>query len=242
MSYVVYGSTYSYTAPPSAGQKGEVLSILALCGEVKSHWLESSHESQVTDSSRVQVESRVTDSSRVTSHKSLTRVKSRVTSHWLESSHESQVTDSSQVTSHKSLTRVESKSSQWLESSHESCRSRVHYRVQTSQNKLVRIILKLPVRPHLEPSHFESLKWLKVEDTRQSEADAVEPGPQVKSQGNLAWPEGGTARSIVSILLPIKQLTLRQTSCEFTCGHDVGDMVHLQASYVSLMYNVKLTG
>ena len=36
-------------------------------------------------------------------------------------------------------------------------------------------------------------------------------------------------------------LTLRQTSCEFTCGHDVGDMVHLQASYVSLMYNVKLT-
>lgn len=37
-------------------------------------------------------------------------------------------------------------------------------KLQTSQNKLVRIILNLPARTHLDHSHFESLRWLKVEE------------------------------------------------------------------------------
>ena len=38
------------------------------------------------------------------------------------------------------------------------------HRLQTSQNKLIRIILDLPIRTHLESSHFERVGWLKVED------------------------------------------------------------------------------
>ena len=38
------------------------------------------------------------------------------------------------------------------------------HRLQTSQNKLVRLISDLPMRTHLESSHFEMLGWLKVED------------------------------------------------------------------------------
>lgn len=37
-------------------------------------------------------------------------------------------------------------------------------KLQTSQNKLVRIILNLPPRTHLDPIHFQRLGWLKVEE------------------------------------------------------------------------------
>lgn len=37
-------------------------------------------------------------------------------------------------------------------------------KLQTSQNKLIRVILRLPARTHLDPSHFENMRWLKVED------------------------------------------------------------------------------
>lgn len=37
-------------------------------------------------------------------------------------------------------------------------------RLQTAQNKLVRLILKLQPRTHLSQSHFDSLKWLRVEE------------------------------------------------------------------------------
>lgn len=37
-------------------------------------------------------------------------------------------------------------------------------RLQSAQNKLVRIILKLHPRTHLLPEHFDSLKWLRVEE------------------------------------------------------------------------------
>lgn len=37
-------------------------------------------------------------------------------------------------------------------------------RLQTSQNKLVRVILSLHPRTHLLPSHFLSLRWLRVEE------------------------------------------------------------------------------
>ena len=36
-------------------------------------------------------------------------------------------------------------------------------RLQTAQNKLVRVILKIPALTHLEPSHFNSLGWRTVE-------------------------------------------------------------------------------
>lgn len=38
------------------------------------------------------------------------------------------------------------------------------HRLQASQNKLVRLILDLPTRTHLEPYHFVKVGWLKVED------------------------------------------------------------------------------
>ena len=37
-------------------------------------------------------------------------------------------------------------------------------KLQTSQNKLVRVVLKLHPRTHLLPTHFNSLKWLRVEE------------------------------------------------------------------------------
>ena len=37
-------------------------------------------------------------------------------------------------------------------------------KLQTSQNKLARLILKLQPLTRLTPAHFSSLKWLKVED------------------------------------------------------------------------------
>lgn len=37
-------------------------------------------------------------------------------------------------------------------------------KLQTSQNKLVRLILKLQPLTHLTPAHFSRLKWLKEED------------------------------------------------------------------------------
>ena len=37
-------------------------------------------------------------------------------------------------------------------------------KLQTSQNKMIRLILKLHPRTHLLPSHFHSLKWLRVEE------------------------------------------------------------------------------
>ena len=37
-------------------------------------------------------------------------------------------------------------------------------RLQTAQNKLVRLILKLQPRTHLTNTHFNSLKWLRVEE------------------------------------------------------------------------------
>ena len=36
-------------------------------------------------------------------------------------------------------------------------------RLQTFQNKVVKVILNLPERTHLDPSHFENLGWLKVQ-------------------------------------------------------------------------------
>ena len=38
------------------------------------------------------------------------------------------------------------------------------HKLQTAQNKLVRVILKLHPRTHLSSAHFDSLKWLRVED------------------------------------------------------------------------------
>ena len=38
------------------------------------------------------------------------------------------------------------------------------HRLQTSQNKLIRLIFYLPMRTHLESSHFERLGLLKVDD------------------------------------------------------------------------------
>ena len=38
------------------------------------------------------------------------------------------------------------------------------HRLQTSQNKLIRLVLDLPMRTHLESSHFDKVGWLKVED------------------------------------------------------------------------------
>jgi len=43
-------------------------------------------------------------------------------------------------------------------------RVNLKHRLQTSQNKLLRLILDLPIRTHLESSHFEWVGWLKVED------------------------------------------------------------------------------
>ena len=37
-------------------------------------------------------------------------------------------------------------------------------RLQTSQNKLVRLLLNLPPRAHLDPGHFERVGWLRVDD------------------------------------------------------------------------------
>ena len=37
-------------------------------------------------------------------------------------------------------------------------------RLQTSQNKLVRLLLSLPPRSHLTPAHFFKVGWLRVED------------------------------------------------------------------------------
>ena len=37
-------------------------------------------------------------------------------------------------------------------------------RLQTSQNKLVRLLLGLTPRTHLTPAHFDSLGWLRVDD------------------------------------------------------------------------------
>ena len=37
-------------------------------------------------------------------------------------------------------------------------------RLQTPQNRVVRVILKLPMRTHLDPSHSEGLRWLKVQE------------------------------------------------------------------------------
>lgn len=38
-------------------------------------------------------------------------------------------------------------------------------KLQASQNKLVRIVLRLPVATHLLPSHFERVNWLMVQDS-----------------------------------------------------------------------------
>ena len=38
-------------------------------------------------------------------------------------------------------------------------------KLQTSQNKLVRVVLKLHPRTHLLPAHFNSLKWLRVDES-----------------------------------------------------------------------------
>ena len=37
-------------------------------------------------------------------------------------------------------------------------------RLQTCQNKLVRLLLSLPPRSHLTPAHFFKVGWLRVED------------------------------------------------------------------------------
>ena len=37
-------------------------------------------------------------------------------------------------------------------------------RLQTSQNKLVRLLLGLTPRTHLTPAHFDRLGWLRVDD------------------------------------------------------------------------------
>ena len=37
-------------------------------------------------------------------------------------------------------------------------------KLQTSQNKLVRLLLNLPYRTHLTPAHFTKLGWLRVEE------------------------------------------------------------------------------
>lgn len=42
--------------------------------------------------------------------------------------------------------------------------SNLKHRLQTSQNKLIRLILDLPIRTHLETCHFERVGWLRVED------------------------------------------------------------------------------
>lgn len=41
---------------------------------------------------------------------------------------------------------------------------RLKNRLQTAQNKLIRVVLKLPPRTHLDSQHFKSLGWLTVED------------------------------------------------------------------------------
>ncbi len=38
------------------------------------------------------------------------------------------------------------------------------HRLQTAQNGAIRLILNLPMRSHLDTSHFEAIGWLKVED------------------------------------------------------------------------------
>ena len=48
----------------------------------------------------------------------------------------------------------------WYSSTHKKLKNKL----QTSQNKLVRLVLKLPARAHLESSHFARLGWLKVDD------------------------------------------------------------------------------
>jgi len=38
------------------------------------------------------------------------------------------------------------------------------HRLQTAQKRVIRLILNLPMRSHLDISHCETIGWLKVED------------------------------------------------------------------------------
>ena len=52
----------------------------------------------------------------------------------------------------------------WLPAWYRSAPKTLKTRLQTSQNKLVRLLHNLPPRPHLDPGHFQRLGWLRVDD------------------------------------------------------------------------------